>query len=153
MIKIDDSVYELAAHIPSSKTQSDADRVFKDIRSKVKKLSSKLLDESSPSLIPLAYEIKSKERDSDAKFLRYNEAYFFSIKAKMDASSVGELDAELKSNGDLLRYLLFKTVKEDTRFEMPKSEEKAKVAERSDLDQVAQDEGMDVESYVPKESE
>ena len=46
---------------------------------------------------------------------KYDTAYFGWIKFELEKSKVPELQKELKLNQDILRFILFKTVKEDTR--------------------------------------
>jgi ribosomal protein S6 len=69
------------------------------------------ISEEFPRLITLGYEMS---RPIGNKKSWFNEGYFGWMKFEMDPSATEEIGAILKRDEDVLRYLLIKTVRENT---------------------------------------
>src|SRR4051812_11398655 len=69
------------------------------------------ISEEFPRLITLGYEMS---RPIGNKKSWFNEGYFGWMKFEMDPAAVEELSAVLRRDEDVLRFLVIKTVRENT---------------------------------------
>jgi len=105
-------VYEIGYHILPSVPEENLDDVVAVIRNTIEKASGSLITEGAPQSVKLAYTMYVNRGGTHDK---YDSAYFGWIKFEAPAEAALSLGAELKENGQILRYLIFKTVKEETR--------------------------------------
>lgn len=105
------NVYELGFLLVPEITEEKLPEAFGAIKEVVMKHGAVAISEEFPKQIALAYTI---ERSFKNKIERYNEAFFSWIKFELDAEKVKALDAELRLRGDVVRFLLVKTVRENT---------------------------------------
>jgi ribosomal protein S6 len=105
-------IYELGYHIISTVKEDETDRVSTAIRSVIEKAGGSFIAEGAPQNIKLAYPMFVT---NEGKRTRYNHAYFGWIKFEVGADKAEGIEAALKANKDVLRSLMFKTVREDTR--------------------------------------
>ena len=106
------AIYEIGYHITPSVKEEDVEKIVGDIRSSIEKGAGNFIAEGAPSLVKLSYEIAAKEA---GKRVMYDRANFGWIKFEAPRSSAIALEESLKANKNLLRYILFRTVREDTR--------------------------------------
>jgi ribosomal protein S6 len=59
----------------------------------------------------LSYEIKKRV---ETKYLSFNKAYFGWIKFEILPASVDKIGKEIKNNENILRFIMVKTVRENT---------------------------------------
>jgi hypothetical protein len=64
-----------------------------------------------PKLINLAYEIS---KTINTKKNQFNKAYFGWVKFEIDPSKIAEIKNKIESFPEILRFLIIKTVKENT---------------------------------------
>ena len=105
-------VYELGYHILPTVAESEVDAKVNEIRELIKGLDGEFIMEGEPELIDLAYTMIVPRGGHNDK---YDKAYFGWIKFVVPRISMPALRKELKLNQNLLRFILFKTVPEDTR--------------------------------------
>ena len=105
-------VYEVGYHIVPSKKEDELDGVVGAIRSMIEKAGGSFIAEGAPSLTKLSYIISLKE---GGKRMDYDRGYFGWIKFEAPVAAAAELEAALKINHDIMRYVLFQTVREETR--------------------------------------
>ena len=74
-------------------------------------LGSEIIAEDMPKLINLAYTMDSTVGNKKFKF---NNGYFGWVKYALEADGVEKIKESLKRNEDLIRYLIIKTVRENT---------------------------------------
>jgi ribosomal protein S6 len=105
-----------------------------------------IISEEAPKLRPLAYEMR---KETAGKYQKYNSAYFGWFKFEATSEAIKAIEESFKKTASVLRYLLIKTVRENTmtapkipsyrRAEAPKFEEK-KEAEQGEKKVVSETE-------------
>ena len=108
-------VYEVGYHIVPSIKEEELDKAVGTIRSEIEKAGGSFIAEGAPSLTRLAYEIEGRE---GGKRVEYDRAYFGWIKFESAVAGALLLEASLKKNADIARFIMFRTVREDTRAKM-----------------------------------
>lgn len=104
-------VYELAFHIVPTMTEENVPAKFGDLKSLVEGAGGVALSEEIPHLIPLMYEMS---RVITNKKTWFDNSYFGWIKFECDPEHVGKIDETLKRDEQILRYMVIKTVRENT---------------------------------------
>ena len=105
-------IYEVGYHIVPTMKEEDLDKVVGSIRSVVEKAGGSFIAEGAPALTRLAYPMTVKEGE---RRMEYDRGYFGWIKFEADVSIAATLNESLKQNSNLLRYIVFRTVREDRR--------------------------------------
>lgn len=108
-------VYEIGYHIAPSIKEEELEKAVGNIRSQIEKAGGSFIAEGAPSLIRLAYGIEGKE---NGKRVEYDRVYFGWIKFEATVAGAHALEASLKQNADIARFIVFRTVREDTRAKM-----------------------------------
>jgi ribosomal protein S6 len=104
-------VYELGIHLLPTLSEADVQIEFSKIKSNIEKLDGEIISESQPRMFKLAYEI-SKTIKAQKKW--YETAYFGWVKFELDASKIAVFEKFVKELENTLRYLIVKTVRENT---------------------------------------
>ena len=118
MIERDDAdaaiarVYEAAYLLAPSVKEEDIESVVGGVRSVIEKAGGSFIAEGAPTLMKLAYPVEMREND---KNVDYDRGYFGWIKFEASVEAAEALDASLKANPAILRSIVFRTVREDTR--------------------------------------
>ena len=112
---IDPRVYELVYHIIPDVSEEEAPREAAAIKEFIKEHGGTVISEEAPKHIDLAYDMF---RTENGKKERFETAHFGGIKFEMDPTNVIEVKNVLDSNKNILRHIIFKTVKENTRAEI-----------------------------------
>ncbi len=108
-------VYEAGYQISPTVKEEDLEKVVADIRAAVEKAGGSFIAEGAPALNRLAYLIETKEA---GKRVNHDRAYFGWLKFEAAASTVEALNETLNVHPLIIRSLVFKTVREDTRAKM-----------------------------------
>ena len=111
---VEPRIYEIGYHIIPTVKEEDIEKTVGEIR-KVIELSvekTAFIAEGAPSLMKLAYPMSVREGE---KYTEYDRGYFGWIKFEAPASIVAVLNNALKINPNILRFVIWKTVREDTR--------------------------------------
>jgi ribosomal protein S6 len=120
-------VYELGYHIVSTVAEENLPKEVETLKAIVLKDGGSLVSEGEPKLINLAYSMTKSVADIKKKF---NTAYFGWIKFETKSELIPTIDKAVKGNPNVLRYLLIKTVRENTLF-VPKLNVRAPAKEES----------------------
>ncbi len=104
-------VYELGIHLLPTLSEADVQVEFSKIKSNIEKLDGEIISESQPKMFNLAYEIP-KTLKAQKKW--YETAYFGWVKFELDSSKVAVFEKFVKELEHTLRYLIVKTVRENT---------------------------------------
>lgn len=104
-------IYELGYLIVSSMPEENVAAKVGAIKDLVENKTGVSISEEFPRLITLGYEMS---RPIGNKKSWFSEAYFGWMKFEMDPSMTDEVSAILKRDEDVLRFLLIKTVRENT---------------------------------------
>ena len=105
-------VYELGYLIVPAISEEDAPKEASALKELVVKLAGSVISEDAPHHISLAYTMYRSENGKRQKF---DAAHFGGIKFEMEPAQVLELKEALDTNKNILRYIVFKTVRENTR--------------------------------------
>ncbi len=108
--KDDRPVYEVGFHVLPNVDEAGVAAVVEALRSELAKGNAEIIKEQFPQKIVLAYTI---ERAVSGKREKYNDVYFGSIKFAVERAAVASLEAILRNNKNILRYLLVETLREE----------------------------------------
>ncbi len=106
-------VYELGYHIVSTVAEENLPKEVETLKAIVLKDGGSLVSEGEPKLINLAYSMTKSVADAKKKF---NTAYFGWIKFETKSELMPEIKKAVDANPHVLRYLLIKTVRENTLY-------------------------------------
>lgn len=108
-------IYEVGYLVSPTVKEEDIEKTVSAIRSEIEKTGGSFIAEGAPSAIKLAYPITTR---GGGKKTEYDRAYFGWIKFEAKVSVAQALEESLKKNQDVLRCMVFQTVREDTRAKM-----------------------------------
>jgi len=103
-------IYEIGFNLIPSSDEAAIASVASAIRAQVEKGDAEIIAEGAPSRLRLAYTI---ERATSGHYEKFDEAYFGFIKFATERENIPALEAWLRGNRDILRFLLVETVRED----------------------------------------
>lgn len=109
--EVNSRVYELGYLLASSISEDNLPVVFGNLKELVISLGGVTISEEMPKMITLAYTMKKVIANIHTKF---NSAYFGWIKFTMDSDKILELKKKLDLDPNFIRFLILKTVKENT---------------------------------------
>lgn len=106
-------VYELGFHIVPTIAEEKVANVFGDIKALLEKNGAVFISEEYPKMRPLAYTMFKNEAGKNEKF---NFAYFGWVKYDLSKDVASEVKDVLEKNKNILRFLIIKTVRENTLY-------------------------------------
>lgn len=109
----DDQIYELGYHLLPTILEEEVPREISQIHSLISEYGGSVIAEGAPIMRSLAYEISKRV---ETKSLKFNKAYFGWIKLETDRSKIIDLKNKLESLPNILRFLIIKTVRENTMY-------------------------------------
>ncbi len=109
---IDPRIYELGYHIIPAVSDEEAPKEAVAIKDFIKSHGGVVISEEVPQHMELAYSMYRTESGKKEKF---ESAHFGGIKFEIDPAGVIEVKNVLDANKNILRHIIFKTVKENTR--------------------------------------
>lgn len=128
-------VYEVGYHILPSVNEESLSGEVNKIHSLITENEGNIVSDSFPIMRQLSYEISKR---AENKYLNYNKAYFGWVKFEIERSKILDLKNKLDTFENILRFILVKTVKENTIYtpKAPsfKKEENEEVVERKDAE-------------------
>lgn len=104
-------VYELGYLLVPTITEEDLPTVYGNLKELVASFGGVYISDDMPKMINLAYRMTKVIANVRNKF---NTAYFGWIKFTMDSDKILELKKKLDLDSNLVRFLILKTVKENT---------------------------------------
>lgn len=107
----DKKVYEVGYLLIPKLAEEEAPAIYGNIKELVARLGGEIISDEMPRLIPLAYSMSKVIANVRNSF---NTAYFGWVKFYMDAEKIAELKKNLNQEASMLRFLITKTVKENT---------------------------------------
>lgn len=108
-------VYEVGYHVIPTAKDEDVEKVVASIRQTVEKAGGSFIAEGAPSLIKLAYAMIVREGE---KLVEYDRAHFGWLKFEAPTEAAKMVESSLNANPSVIRCMVFKTVREDTRAKM-----------------------------------
>ncbi|MDD9868235.1 MAG: 30S ribosomal protein S6 [Candidatus Campbellbacteria bacterium] len=106
------AIYEIGFHFIPNLKERDVKKRAEKISSFITKEGGEIVDKQEPSLINLEYKIK---HGKSSPYTYFTEAYFGDIKFKLKPESISKLEEFMKEDENVLRFLIFRTVIENTR--------------------------------------
>ncbi len=113
MSKTDKTVYEIGYHLIPTTSPEDVAKEVGKIKEKITSLGGEIVSEEYPNLINLSYEMI---KEIDNKNIKFNSAYFGWIKFDLEPVSIAEINKLAESSLAVLRFIIIKTVRENTIF-------------------------------------
>lgn len=105
-------VYELGYLLVPTLAQEDVPQIYGDLKELIAAtFHGEIIADEMPKMINLAYPMQKVISNARSKF---STAYFGWIKFTMDAKQVLELKRQLDLDPKIIRFLILKTVKENT---------------------------------------
>lgn len=104
-------VYELGYHLVPTIPEEKIPEASGAVRGMIEKISKEIIAEELPVFIDLAYQVV---KTVDHKNKRFDDAYFGWVKFDAAPEGVAKLEEELKKDENVLRYLVVKTLRENT---------------------------------------
>ncbi len=108
-------IYEVGYHITPNAKEEDLDAIVGGIRSVIEKSGGSFISEGAPALTRLAYPMEVLEGE---KHIEYDRGYFGWIKFESKIEVAQALETALRNSRDFIRFIVFQTVREDTRAKM-----------------------------------
>ena len=105
-------IYEIGYIITPSVKEDGIEKIVGALRSEIEKAGGNFIAEGAPSMIKLAYAMEARE---DGKKIAHDRAYFGWLKFEAQSVAAKVLEETLKQHADIVRFIVFQTVREDTR--------------------------------------
>ncbi len=104
-------IYEIGFHLVPLLAQEQVGGEASKMKALVEKFKGAIISDEMPKLRPLAYDISKM---IGGKKHTFDKAYFGSIKFELPSDKIASVEEALKSDENILRFLLIKTVREST---------------------------------------
>ena len=104
-------VYEVGYLLVPSILEENVPAIYGNLKDLISSLQGTLISDEMPVMISLAYTMQKTVQNVRNK---YDTAYFGWIKFHMDGEKVLELKKKLDLDANIVRFLILKTVKENT---------------------------------------
>lgn len=105
-------VYEVGYHILPTVAEDQVEKIVSEIRSVIEKAGGSFIAEGAPVLTKLAYTMDARDGD---KWAEQDRGYFGWIKFEAASAAAEDLNEQLKAHKSILRHIVFRTVREETR--------------------------------------
>ncbi len=110
----EEKIYEIGYHVLSSVAEENIPKEVEKIKGYLAKEKAIILSEEAPKLRPLAYSIK---KAFGGTYKVFDKAYFGFIKFELNESGdIKNIDSSMRNNESILRYIIIKTVRENTMY-------------------------------------
>ena len=109
----DRRVYELGFIFVPTIAEEKIAGVYETLKKNLTGHGAEIIAEESPAIRPLAYEMIKVIANKNNRF---SQGYFGWVKFEMDADNADALKKELDINLEIIRYMLTKTVRENTMY-------------------------------------
>jgi len=107
----DSRVYEVGYLLIPSITEEELPTQYGNLRELISSLGGAIISDEMPKMIDLAYPMSKVTTNIRSKF---SSAYFGWVKFFMDADKIADLKKKLDLDVNVIRFLVLKTVKENT---------------------------------------
>lgn len=108
---VESRVYEIGYLLVSDLKEEEVPTVYGDLKELVSSFGGQIISDEMPVAINLAYPMRKVIQNVNHN---YDSAYFGWVKFFMDPEKVAELKRKLDFDSRIIRFLIIKTVKENT---------------------------------------
>lgn len=108
---VDSRVYEISFIFDNKLDEGTALEKANALKQSIATLGGSFISEEAPYMRELAYEMTRVVNNVN---VRFNEGYFGWIKFELDAEKVKEFEKAIKLDEEVVRYLVVKTVRDNT---------------------------------------
>ena len=108
-------VYEVGYHIIPTVKEDAIEGIVGSIRAVIEKAGGSFIAEGAPVQMKLSYPMVAREGD---KNVEYDRGYFGWIKFEASVEASESLGESLTADRNILRHIIFRTVREETRARM-----------------------------------
>ncbi|MEJ0001596.1 MAG: 30S ribosomal protein S6 [bacterium] len=105
------NVYEIGYLLVPTTAEEQVPALYGNMKEAVTSMEGTLISDEMPKMIPLAYTMLKVYKNVRSK---YDTAYFGWVKFTMDSQKLLELKKTLDLDPNIIRFLIVKTVKENT---------------------------------------
>jgi ribosomal protein S6 len=105
-------IYEVGYLVSPSTKDEDVEKVVSEIRKEIEAQGGSFIAEGAPSMTRLSYAIDGIE---GGKRVEFDRAHFGWIKFEAPTTVADALEQMLKRNVSVIRHIMFRTVREETR--------------------------------------
>ena len=110
----EEKIYEVGYHLLSSIAEENVPAEVEKIKAVLLKEKAIIISEEAPKLRPLAYSIK---KAFGGTYKSFDKAYFGFVKFELgEEGNIRNIDLFMKNNESVLRYLVVKTVRQNTMY-------------------------------------
>lgn len=109
--KVDSRVYEVSFIFDNKLEEATALEKANALKQSIATLGGSFISEEAPYMRELAYEMTRVVNNVN---VRFSEGYFGWIKFELDGEKVKEFEKTLKSDEQVVRYIVVKTVRDNT---------------------------------------
>lgn len=110
-LDINSRVYEVGYLLLPTISEEEIPAIYTNLKDLVSSLGGEVISDEMPKMIPLAYTMAKVIQNVRSKF---DSAYFGWVKFDMSPEKVSELKKKLDVDTNFIRFLILKTVKENT---------------------------------------
>jgi len=107
----EEKIYEVGYLLLPNLTEEEIPAIFGDLKELISSFGGKMISDEMPSLIDLAYPMIKVIANKNNKF---QNAYFGWLKFYLSPEKINDLKKKLDLDTNILRFLIIKTVKENT---------------------------------------
>lgn len=104
-------VYEVGYLLVPTIAEEEVGAQYTNLKDLVVSMGGEMISDEMPKMIPLAYTMLKVVSNVRSK---YNNAYFGWVKFEMNPDKINELKAKLDLDPNMVRFLITKTVRENT---------------------------------------
>jgi ribosomal protein S6 len=110
----EEKIYEIGYHVISSVAEENIPAEVEKIKAVLKKEKAEIISEENPKLRPLAYKIK---KAVGGQYKTFDKAYFGWVKFVLpEGADIAKIEKAMKGSETILRYLIVKTIRENTMY-------------------------------------
>ncbi len=110
---VDSRIYEISFIFDNKLDETTALKKAETLKQSIATLGGSFISEEAPYMRELAYEMIRVQNNIN---VRFNEGYFGWIKFELPSEKVKELEKSVKLDEEVVRYLVVRTVAENTVF-------------------------------------
>ncbi len=108
-------IYEAGYHISPEVKEEDIEKVVSGIRGIVEKAGGTFIAEGAPILMRLSFPMYTRKGE---KYVEHDRGFFGWLKFESEIEAADTLRESLKKDHSILRSIVFRTVREETRAKM-----------------------------------